>query len=142
MNNLYYPLFHFFSLNNLTRRFFLFDSDIFYYSLEIFIFLYYIVFLPTNTKIFCNKIAPEVIFVYITFCRFYLLSFFMHFALHYFFGTFTKKAISFSGYSFIINYIIYFLRIISDLKVIKYINIYLIFFELSKYQSLFINYQQ
>ena len=142
MNNLYYPLFHFFSLNNLICRFFLFDSDICYYSLEIFIFLYYIVFLPTNTKIFCNKIAPEVILVYTTFYQFYLLSFFMYFALHYFFGTFTKKAISFCGYSFIINYIICFLRISSDLKVIKYINIYLIFFELSKYQSLFINYQQ
>ena len=142
MNNLYYPLFHFFSLNNLIYRFFLFDSDICYYSLEIFTFLYYLVFLSTNTKIFYNKIAPEVIFVYITFYRFYLLSFFTHFALCYFFRYFYKKAISFSGYSFIINYIICFLRISSDLKVIKYINIYLIFFELSKYQSLFINYQQ
>ena len=142
MNNIYYPLFHFFSLNNLTRCFFLFDSDICYYSLKIFIFLYYIVFLPTNTKIFCNKIAPEVIFVYITFYRFYLLSFLRISLCIIFFGTFTKKAISFCGYSFIINYIICFLRISSDLKVIKSINIFFIFFELSKYQSLFINYQQ
>ena len=142
MNNLYYPLFHFFSLNNLTRRFFLFDSDIFYYSLEIFIFLYFLVFLSTNTKIFCNKIAPEVIFVYTTFCRFYLLSFLCISLCIIFFGTFTKKAISFSGYSFAIIYIFCFLKISSDFKVIKYINIFFIFFELSKYQSLFINYQQ